>query len=161
MAIALSSFTRIGSARSESSLPRSGGLERKLGGIVGPGIENLRSAVGHVPYVSGGEVKVLLKRRGGQERVDDRGGVTGETLDLSVDGSPAESDLIGNGQNSRGESRFQRPDRLLQARPSSVSRRKVVGALFVLRNGQNAQEHRVLGLRTYPLRHARMGPAAA
>ena len=38
--------------------------ERKLCGIILPGIEDCRAAVGHMKYVAGCEVKAVFNRRG-------------------------------------------------------------------------------------------------
>src|SRR5579863_9877461 len=120
--------------------------EREIRRVIFPGVEDGGSAVRDVDNVASGQIEIVLDRCRGQQRIDDRGRVTGKTLDRAADRAPAQRDLIRDGENTSGKAALQRLNRSRKLRTPDISRRQVLDAFVILRDGENAEIEQMLGL---------------
>jgi hypothetical protein len=98
-----------------------------------------------VGYVPGCEVEIVFNGSGRQQRIDYRGRVTCESLDLAADRAPTECNGVRHGEKAPGESCFESKYTLLEAGTERIPDREVMDAFLVFGDGKNAQEQHVSG----------------
>ena len=126
-------------------------LKREIFRVVAPRIENRCAAVGNVSHISGGEVKVMLKRRRRQQCIDHRRRMAGEPLHLATDQLPNEALSDPTRREYAPQTVPQTPKPTVAVADEACLHRQVMDALLIFGNSENAQKQLALRLRCKPL----------